>query len=114
MWNGFRKDVVAPHRLSCRPGAPQRSCQGLSICTYFRGRLQLHGGQSNSQSKAMLLQPGVLVCLSTRPDATYQVVNVDDSSDCVWVRSFPLRERRLPTFGVPASQVRPIASERGR
>jgi hypothetical protein len=39
---------------------------------------------------------------------------VDDSSDCVWVRSFPLRERRLPTFGVPASQVRPIASERSR
>ena len=45
------------------------------------------------------------------PDATYQVVNVDDFSDCVWLRRFPLRERRLPTFSVPADQVRPIASE---
>jgi hypothetical protein len=43
--------------------------------------------------------------------ATYQVVNVDDFSDCVWLRRFPLRERRLPTFSVPADQVRPIASE---
>jgi hypothetical protein len=58
----------------------------------------------------MLLQPGALVCLSTRPDATYQVVNVDDSSDCVWVRRFPLCQRRLPTFGVPASQVQPVSS----
>jgi hypothetical protein len=59
----------------------------------------------------MVLQPGVLVRLSSRPYATYQVVNVDDSSDCVWVRRFPLRERRLPTFGVPANQVRTLASE---
>jgi hypothetical protein len=39
------------------------------------------------------------------------VDNVDDFSDCVWLRRFPLRERRLPTFSVPADQVRPIASE---
>jgi hypothetical protein len=39
------------------------------------------------------------------------VVNVDDFSDCVWLRRFPLRERRLPTLSVPADQVRPIASE---
>jgi hypothetical protein len=49
--------------------------------------------------------------LQRQPDATYQVVNVDDFSDCVWLRRFPLRERRLPTFSVPADQVRPIASE---
>jgi hypothetical protein len=37
------------------------------------------------------------------------VVNVDDFSDCVWLRRFPLRQQRLPTFGVPLHQVRPIA-----
>jgi hypothetical protein len=51
------------------------------------------------------------VSYSASPDATYQVVSVDDYSDCVWLRRFPLRERRLPTFSVAADQVRPIASE---
>jgi hypothetical protein len=59
----------------------------------------------------MQLQPGLLVSYSASPDATYQVVNVDNSNDCVWLRRFPLRERRLPTFSVAADQVRPIASE---
>jgi hypothetical protein len=58
----------------------------------------------------MQLQPGLLVSYSASPDATYQVVNVDDFSDCVWLRRFPLRERRLPTFSVPADQVRLIRS----
>ncbi|MFM8278302.1 MAG: hypothetical protein ACKN89_15195 [Cyanobium sp.] len=62
----------------------------------------------------MHLQPGVLVTYSASPDATYQVVNVDDFSDCVWLRRFPLSQGRLPTFGVPADQVLPIASERRR
>ncbi|MFO7629776.1 MAG: hypothetical protein R6W06_09750 [Prochlorococcaceae cyanobacterium] len=62
----------------------------------------------------MPLQPGVLVSYCASPDATYQVVNVDDFSDCVWLRRFPLRERRLPTFGVPTHLVRPIASELSR
>jgi hypothetical protein len=43
----------------------------------------------------MQLQPGLLVSYS----------------DCVWLRRFPLRKGRLPTFSVPADQVRPIASE---
>jgi hypothetical protein len=60
----------------------------------------------------MHLQPGVLVSYSASPDATYQVVNVDEFSDCVWLRRFPLSQARLPTFGVPADQVLPIASER--
>jgi hypothetical protein len=62
----------------------------------------------------MHLQPGVLVSYSASPDATYQVVNVDDFSDCVWLRRFPLSQGRLPTFSVPADQVLPIASERSR
>jgi hypothetical protein len=62
----------------------------------------------------MHLQPGVLVSYSASPDATYQVVNVDDFSDCVWLRRFPLSQGRLPTFSVPADQVRPFASERSR
>jgi len=95
MGNGFRRFRIGPASALSRARRPAAFVSGLK---HFY----------------LLLQPGVLVCLSTRPDATYQVVNEDDSSDCVWVRSFPLRERRLPTFGVPASQVRPIASERGR
>jgi hypothetical protein len=59
----------------------------------------------------MDLQPGDLVCLSASPDAAYQVVNVDDSSDCVWVRRFPLSQRRLPTFSVAAGQVHPVPRE---
>ena len=62
----------------------------------------------------MDLQPGDLVRLSARPEASYQVVNVDDSSDCVWVRRYPLSLRRLPTFGVPADQVRPVPRESSR
>lgn len=57
----------------------------------------------------MNLQPGVLVYLNAKPDTAYQVVNVDDTIDCVWVRRYPLSERRSPTFGVPFHQVRPIA-----
>ncbi len=59
----------------------------------------------------MHLQPGVLVSYSASPDATYQVVNVDDFSNCVWLRRFPLGQGRLPTFGVPADQVHPLARE---
>jgi hypothetical protein len=59
----------------------------------------------------MDLQPGDLVCLSASPDASYQVVNVDDSGDCVWLRRFPLTPRRLPTFGVAAGEVRPFPCE---
>ena len=57
----------------------------------------------------MQLQPGVLVSYCASPEATYQVVNVDDHSDCVWLRSFPLRQQRMPTFGVALHQVRPIS-----
>lgn len=59
----------------------------------------------------MQLQPGVLVSYSVSPDATNQVVNVDNINACIWLRRFPLRKRCLPTFSVPADQVRPIASE---
>jgi hypothetical protein len=59
----------------------------------------------------MHLHPGVLVSYCASPNATYQVVNVDDFSDCVWLRRFPLHQQRWSTFGVPAHQVRPIASE---
>ena len=58
----------------------------------------------------MLFRSGDLVCFGASPDAAYQVVNVNDSSDCVWVRRFPLGQRRLPTFSVPISRVRPVPS----
>ena len=41
------------------------------------------------------------------PDATYQVVNVDAFTDNVWVRRWPLRSDRSPTFAVPSEQVEP-------
>ena len=58
----------------------------------------------------MTFQPGALVQLADRPGRTYQVVNLDEFSDCVWVRRFPLGQQRLPTFGVPVGQVRPAPS----
>lgn len=67
--------------------------------------------QFGPRPQTMNLQPGDLVCLPASPDASYQVVNVDDDSACVWVRRFPLSQRRLPTFGVPADQVRPLSSQ---
>ena len=55
----------------------------------------------------MTIEPGALVCLRGTPDATYQVVNVDAFSDHVWVRRWPLRSDRSPTFSVPSEQVEP-------
>ena len=55
--------------------------------------------------QAPALQPGALVNLAEHPGTTYQVVNVDSFSDCVWVRSWPLRSNRSPTFAVPLTQV---------
>jgi hypothetical protein len=58
----------------------------------------------------MPIQPGSLVSLRESPDATYQVVNVDVFSDNVWVRRWPLRSDRSPTFAVPAEQLdQPVA-----
>ena len=59
----------------------------------------------------MPIEPGALVSLSRSPEATYQVVNVDASSDNVWVRRWPLRSDRSPTFAVPAEQVLPQAAQ---
>ena len=51
------------------------------------------------------IEPGALVCLAECPGKTYQVVNVDCFSDCVWVRRWPLQADRRPTFAVPLAQV---------
>jgi hypothetical protein len=56
----------------------------------------------------MTISPGSLVTLVERSHATYQVVNVDDFSDCVWVRRWPLADHRSPTFGVPIEHVSPL------
>ena len=53
----------------------------------------------------MAIKPGALVHLRGTADATDQVVNVDAFSDNLWVRSWPLRNDRSPTFAVPAEQV---------
>ena len=53
----------------------------------------------------MIISPGSLVRLADRSHSAYQVVNVDEFSDCVWVRRWPLEERSSRTFGVPIEQV---------
>jgi hypothetical protein len=53
----------------------------------------------------MSLQPGAMVSLRSRPDSTYQVVNVDPFSDNIWLRRWPLRRERSHTFSVPSSDV---------
>lgn len=55
----------------------------------------------------MTPQPGALVRLADRPGRLYQVVNLDEFSDCVWVRGWPLAAHRHPTFSVSAAQVLP-------
>ncbi len=56
----------------------------------------------------MTISPGSLVTLADRSHTAYQVVNVDDFSDCVWVRRWPLEDRHSATFGVPIEQVSPL------
>lgn len=51
---------------------------------------------------------GSLVSLADRTHATYQVLNVDEFSDCIWVRRWPLEERRSQAFGLPTDQVSPL------
>jgi hypothetical protein len=51
---------------------------------------------------------GSLVSLADRAHATYQVLNVDEFSDCIWVRRWPLQEPRSQAFGVPLDQVSPL------
>jgi hypothetical protein len=53
----------------------------------------------------MSLEPGALLTLADRPGRTYQVVNQDECSNCVWVRRWPLSAQRNPTFAVSAVQV---------
>ena len=55
----------------------------------------------------MPLEPGALVSLRGSGETTYQVVNVDAFTDNVWVRRWPLRSDRSPTFAVPSEQVEP-------
>lgn len=51
------------------------------------------------------LNQGAVVQLSDSPDGTYQVVNIDERSARCWVRSWPLRRHRTPTFVVALQQV---------
>ena len=59
----------------------------------------------------MTLQPGDLISISQQPGTTYQVVNFDDFSDCVWVRRWPLDARSSATFAVHGSEIRPQVAE---
>ncbi|MFO7630871.1 MAG: hypothetical protein R6W06_15440 [Prochlorococcaceae cyanobacterium] len=51
------------------------------------------------------LNQGAVVRLSSSPDGTYQVVNIDEPSARCWVRSWPVGRHRAPTFVVALQQV---------
>lgn len=57
------------------------------------------------RSSAMTLQPGALVGLRSRPDATYQVLTIDPVADNLWVRRWPLRRGPNPSFSAPLTDV---------
>ena len=54
------------------------------------------------------LNQGAVVRLSSSPEGTYQVVNIDEHGARCWVRSWPLRRHRAPTFVVALQQVSPV------
>ncbi len=53
----------------------------------------------------MTLEPGTFVRLTSRPEDTYQLVNIDDESDRCWVRRWPLSRHGSPPFAVALHQV---------
>jgi len=59
----------------------------------------------------MTIKPGDLISLIQNPGVTYQVVNLDDCSDCVWVRRWPLDAHRSPTFAVQSAEICQALSE---
>jgi hypothetical protein len=59
----------------------------------------------------MKIQSGDLINLSQNPGATYQVVNIDEFSDSVWVRRWPVAPRSSPTFAVPSAEIQSKALE---
>ena len=48
---------------------------------------------------------GSIIGLSSKPDALYQVVNLDEDSGSAWVRRWPLSRHRFPTFSVPHAEI---------
>lgn len=52
------------------------------------------------------LQPGSFVQISGSHHSTYQVVSIDESSDCCWVRRWPLSRHGSPPFAISLRQVR--------
>lgn len=53
----------------------------------------------------MTLHPGAVVGLRSRPDATYQVLNIDPVANNLWLRRWPLRRGANPSFSAPLSEV---------
>ena len=53
----------------------------------------------------MTIKCGDLISLSQKPGGTYQVVNIDEFSDCVWVRRWPLARHGSPVFEISLHQV---------
>ena len=50
-------------------------------------------------------QSGSIIGLRSKPDALYQVVNLDEVSGSAWVRRWPLSRHRFPTFSVPHAEI---------
>ena len=58
-----------------------------------------------SRGEEMAIQPGSFVSLRSKPNGTYQVLNVDPASDHVWLRRWPLRRSSNPTFSAPLADL---------
>ncbi|MDM7951848.1 MAG: hypothetical protein QUV07_01315 [Cyanobium sp. CZS 25K] len=54
------------------------------------------------------LHPGGFVQLSTRQDATYQVISIDEETDSCWVRRWPLTRHGSPAFSVALRELRAL------
>ena len=48
---------------------------------------------------------GSIIGLRSKPDALYQVVNLDEDSGSAWVRRWPLSRHRFHTFSVPHAEI---------
>ncbi len=59
------------------------------------------------QAAAAPLHPGGFVQLVSRQGATYQVISIDDETDCCWVRRWPLTRHGSPAFSVALRELRP-------
>ncbi|MCP9800076.1 hypothetical protein [Synechococcus sp. RedBA-s] len=56
----------------------------------------------------MTLHQGQMVRLTTSPDHTYQVINIDADTSTCWVRRWPLSRHGSPPFALSLDQLQQL------